>query len=73
MNSLIPHGSGRTARKSWFAATVLAGMLSLGVAVFAQDAPPPPRQRIRQDNLRKAWDGTWAVAECRALTIRLSI
>jgi protein CpxP len=42
MNSLIPHGSGRTARKSWFAATVLAGMLSLGVAVFAQDAPPPP-------------------------------
>lgn len=35
MHSLIPHG------KSWFAATVLTGMLSLGVAVFAQDAPPP--------------------------------
>jgi periplasmic protein CpxP/Spy len=42
MNSLIPHGSGRAARRSWFAATVLAGVLSLGVAAFAQDAPPAP-------------------------------
>jgi protein CpxP len=47
MNSLIPHGTscGQTARRSWVAAAVLAAMLSLGVAAFAQDdqnAPPPP-------------------------------
>jgi Spy/CpxP family protein refolding chaperone len=47
MNSLIPHGTscGRVARKSWVAAAVLAAMLSLGAAAFAQDdqnAPPPP-------------------------------
>lgn len=49
MNSLIPHGTsrgsrGKGARKSWAAAAVMAAMLSLGVATFAQDdqnGPPP--------------------------------
>jgi len=47
MNSPVPHGSfcGRAARKSLVATAFLAGLLSLGVAVFAQDeqnGPPPP-------------------------------
>jgi protein CpxP len=46
MNSLIPHRrSGGRKCPTLFAGTVLAAMLSLGVAVFAQDdqnAPPPP-------------------------------
>ena len=46
MNSLIPHEKSRgRKRTSLFACTVLAAMLSLGVAGFAQDdqnAPPPP-------------------------------
>jgi protein CpxP len=58
MNSLIPHGTsrrtrGKGTRKSWAAAAVMAAMLSLGVATFAQDdqngpPPAPPDQQSGQ-------------------------
>jgi protein CpxP len=55
MNSLIPHGTsrGKGTRKSWAAAAVIAAMLSLGVAAFAQNdqngpPPAPPDQQSGQ-------------------------
>jgi protein CpxP len=58
MNSLVPHGTsrgthGKGTRKSWAAAAVMAVMLSLGVAAFAQDdqngpPPAPPDQQSGQ-------------------------
>jgi Spy/CpxP family protein refolding chaperone len=58
MNSLIPQGTsggtrGRGTRKSWAAAAVMAAMLSLGVAAFAQNdqngpPPAPPDQQSGQ-------------------------